>query len=145
MRKHKEASMKHVWIIKLFQNSRSFLNSKFIMIDIHYKWNFSCDYNHIGVKILFYPRSETVGSLLETKGISGPPPFGRTRECANYNSICPYGFRYHQSRDGPPLATLFQSWQRFVSVITSILPLIFLSPRGHIRFLSDIISIDIFC
>lgn len=35
----------------------------------------------IGVKILFYPRSETVGSLLETKGISGPPPFGRTRVC----------------------------------------------------------------
>jgi len=37
---------------------------------------------HIGVKILCYPRSETVGSLLETKGISGPPPFGhRTRVC----------------------------------------------------------------
>lgn len=116
--------------------------------------NYNHSRAHIGVQILFYPRAETVGSLLETKGNSpsrfSPPSVRRLpatpHECANYNSICPYGFRYHQSRrvlHSPPRALPIVA--AFCFVITSILPPIFLFPRRHIQFLSDIISIDIFC
>lgn len=71
-------------------------------------------------------------------------PPATAHECANYNSICPYGFRYHQSqwsstRHALPIVAAF------CFVITSILPLIFLFLRRHIQFLPDIISIDIFC
>jgi len=78
---------------------------------------------NIGVKILFRPASRDgrTGSLLETKGVPGPPV--ATRERANYNSICPYGFRYHQprrfsarARRARPIAAAF------CFVITSILP-----------------------
>jgi len=75
------------------------------------------------LKSCFGPPAETVGLVRYWRQKASPGPPVATRERANYNSICPYGFRYHQprrfsarARRARPIAAAF------CFVITSILP-----------------------